>query len=90
MRKPVYAICNTKGADQSAHPCSRSLISAFVVLCLAGIIPLLAIVEIVVELADLNLTHSKSRKTGFLMRRLIYMYLKERHGATIVYVLIKR
>ena len=52
MRKPVYAICNTKGADQSAHPCSRSLISGFVVLCLAGIIPLLAIVEIVVELAN--------------------------------------
>ena len=35
---------NNKGADQPAHP--RSLISAFVVRCLDGIIPLLAIAEI--------------------------------------------
>ena len=32
MRKPVYAICDNKGADQPGHP--RSLISAFVVRCL--------------------------------------------------------
>ena len=44
----LYA--NNKGADQPAHP--RSLISAFVVLCLDSIIPLLAI-------ADLSLTWSE-------------------------------
>ena len=40
MRKPVFAICNNKGADQPAHP--RSLISAFVVRCLDSIILILA------------------------------------------------
>ena len=35
---------NNKGADQPAH--TRSLISAFVVRCLDGRIPLLAIAEI--------------------------------------------
>ena len=43
MRKPVYAICRQKGADQSAHP--RSLISTFVVCFLDSMIPLLAISE---------------------------------------------
>ena len=40
MRKPVFAICDNKGADQPAHP--RSLISAFVVRCVDSIMPFLA------------------------------------------------
>ena len=40
MRKPVYAICNNKGSDQLAHPCSLS--STFVVRYLDSIIPILA------------------------------------------------
>ena len=40
MRKPVYAICEQKGADQPAHP--RSLISAFIVRCPSSIISILA------------------------------------------------
>ena len=40
VRKPVWAICEQKGADQPAHP--WSLISAFVVRYLDSIIPILA------------------------------------------------
>ena len=43
LRKPVIALCKQKkkkGADQPAHP--RSLISAFVVRSLDGIIPVVA------------------------------------------------
>ena len=63
---------NNKGTDQPAH--SRSLISTFVVRCLDGIIPLLAIAEIsslqlvsVAEQAGLSRTLSKPPKTGFLV-----------------------
>ena len=44
MRKPVLSYANDKDADQPARP--RSLISTFIVRCLDGIIPLLAIAEI--------------------------------------------
>ena len=63
MRKPVYAIC-----EQQRH----SLISAFVVHCLDGIIPVLAIAEIsrlelasVVEQAGLSLTWSQTPEDRF-------------------------
>ena len=76
MRKPVYAICNNKGADQHAHP--RSLISTFVVRCLDSIIPLVSISETsslylasVAAQAGLCLTWSQTLKTGFLMTRFI-------------------
>ena len=62
---------NNKGADQPAHP--RSLISAFVVCCLDGIIPLVFIFEIsslcLASLAvqvSLCLTWSQTPKTDFL------------------------
>ena len=44
MRKPVYAICEQKDADQPAHLCS--LISIFIIRCLDGIMPLVPISEI--------------------------------------------
>ena len=63
---------NNKGADQPAYP--RSLISAFVVRCLDGIIPLPVVAEISrpqrvssAEQAGLSLTWSQSPKTGFLV-----------------------
>ena len=69
---------NNKGADQPAHP--RSLISAFVVHYLDSIIPLVSISEIsslclasVAAQASLNLTWSKTQKTGFLVARLVYL-----------------
>ena len=43
-KKMFYVICENKGADQSAH--SRSLISAFVVRCLDGVISLDPIAKI--------------------------------------------
>ena len=80
MRKPFFAIANNKGADQPAHP--RSLISAFVFRCLDGIIPLASISEIsslylasVAAQAGLCLLWSQTPKTGFLVTRLIYMYM---------------
>ena len=39
MRKPIEPYENNKVADQSAHP--QSLISTFVLRCLANIIPIL-------------------------------------------------
>ena len=67
---------NNKGADQPAH--LRSLISAFVVRCLASIIPVVAKSKIsrlylvpVAEQAGLSLTWSQTQKTGFLVTRLI-------------------
>ena len=77
MRKPVYAICDNKGADQPAHPCS--LISTFVVPCLDSIIPLVSISKIlslymypasVAVQAGFSLPWSQITKTGFLMTRL--------------------
>ena len=63
---------NNKGADQLAHP--RSLISAFVVRCLDGIIRLVSISEIsslylasVPAQAGLSLPWSQTPKTGFLV-----------------------
>ena len=44
MRKCLKSYANNKGADQPAHP--RSLISAFIVLCLDSIISLDSIAEI--------------------------------------------
>ena len=38
MRKPAFALCDNKGADQPAHP--GRLISAFVICCLDRILPL--------------------------------------------------
>ena len=65
---------NNKGAGQSAHP--HSLISAFVIHLLVSIIPKLATSEIsifqltsVAEQAGLNLTLSKTPKTGFVVTR---------------------
>ena len=76
MRKPVCAICEQKGADQTAH--LRSLISTFVVRCLDSIIPLVSISEISslylaleAEQASLSLPWSQTPKTGFLVARLI-------------------
>ena len=76
MRKPVYAMCEHKGADQPAH--SRSLISTFVVRCLDSIIPLVSISEISslylaleAEQAGLSLPWSQPPKTDFLATRLI-------------------
>ena len=77
MRKPVLPYANNKGADQPAHPCS--LISAFVIYCLDGIISLVSISKIsslllvsVAEQAGLSLTWSETLKTGFLVTRLIH------------------
>ena len=39
VRKPVFALTNNKGADQPAHP--RSMISAFIIRCHDGIVPIL-------------------------------------------------
>ena len=76
MRKPVYAICEQKGAGQPVHP--RSLISAFIVRCLDSVIPLVSISEIsslylasVAAQAGLSLTWSQTPRTGFLVTRLI-------------------
>ena len=64
MRKHVLPYANNKGADQHAY--LHSLISAFVVLCLDSIIPLLAVAEIsrlwlvsVAEQTGLRLTWSQ-------------------------------
>ena len=63
---------NNKGADQPAHP--RSLINVFLVRCLDGIIPLLAIAEIsrlelvsAAEQTGLSLIWSQTPKTGFIV-----------------------
>ena len=63
---------NNKGADQPAHP--RSLISIFIVRCLASIIPVITMYKIsrlklasVAEQAGLSLTWSQTPKTGFLV-----------------------
>ena len=73
MRKLVLPYANNKGADQPAHP--RSLISAFVVRCLDGIIPLVSISKFsslylasVAEQAYLSLPWSQSPKAGFSWR----------------------
>ena len=66
---------DNKGADQPVHP--RSLISAFIVRCLEGIIPLVSISEISslylasqAAQACLSLPWSQTPKTGFLVTRL--------------------
>ena len=76
MRKPVYAICEQKGADEPAR--ARILISTFVVRYLDSIIPLVSISKIsslylasVAAQAGLSLPCSKTLKTGFLVTRLI-------------------
>ena len=69
---------NNKGAGLPAHP--RSLISAFVVRCLDGMILLVSISEIsslhlvyVAAQGGLSHTWSLTPKTGFLVTRLNYM-----------------
>ena len=76
MRNLFMLYANNKGANQPAHP--RSLISTFVVNCLANIIPLVSISEIsslylgsVAVQACLCLTCSQVLKTDFLVTRLI-------------------
>ena len=78
------AYTNNKGADQSAH--SRSLISAFFVLCLDSIIPLVSTSEIlslylssVAAQTGLCLTWSQILKTGFLVTPVAQMYLPVHH-----------
>ena len=73
----LYA--NNKGADQPAHP--HSVISAFVVRCLDGVMPPVSIPEIsnlylasVAALTGLGLTWSKPPKTGFLVTRLKFVW----------------
>ena len=70
MRKPAFAICDNKGADEPAQP--RSLISIFVVRCLDSIILIVSISEIsrlflasVAAQAGLSLTWLETLKTGF-------------------------
>ena len=48
MRKPVFAICEQKGADQTAHLrlCCSHMAGAFIVRCLDSIISILAISKI--------------------------------------------
>ena len=77
MRKPVYAICEQQ-RHQPVH--LRSLITAFVVRCLDGMIPPVSISEIsslylasVAAQAGLCLTWSQTPKTGFLVTRLNYV-----------------
>ena len=63
MRKPVYAICENKGSDQTVHP--HSLVSIFFVHCFDSIIPIVAKTKVprlslvsVVEQTGLSLTWS--------------------------------
>ena len=63
IRKPVYAICNNKGADQPAH--LHSLISTFIVPCLDSLISLVslfAISGLSLVRAGLSLTWSQIPK----------------------------
>ena len=71
---------NNKGSDQPAHP--PSLISAFVVCCLDGIIALVSLCAISrlwlvpeAEQAGLSLTWSQTPKAGFLVTWLKYFKL---------------
>ena len=66
---------NNKGADQPAH--LRSLINAFVICCLDGIVPLVSISEVsslylasLAAEAGLSQPWLQSPKTGFLVMRL--------------------
>ena len=84
MRKPVFAYASIKGADQLAHP--RSQISAFIIHCLDGIIPLVSVSKIsslylasVAAQASLSLTWSENPKMGFLMIRLIWCTVYSDH-----------
>ena len=77
MRKTKAQI----SADQPAHP--RSLISTFVVRCLDSTKPLVVIFDIsrlelvsVAEQSGLSPTWSQTPKTGFLMTRLKYYYVR--------------
>ena len=74
---------NNKGVDQPAH--QHSLISTFVVCCLDSIIPLVSISKIsslvsVTAQTGLSLPRSQTLKTGFLMKRLIYVYIYRQTG----------
>ena len=82
-RKPIFRVCDNKGADQPAHP--RSLISAFVFRFLKSIISKLATSDIstfylvsVTEETGLNLALSETPKTGFVASRpTSYKYLDQ-------------
>ena len=84
-----YPYANNKGADQRR----RSLISAFVVRCLDGIIPLVPISKIssfylgsAAAQAGLSLPWSQTPKTGFSRDEAAYvqyvynMYMQNIHG----------
>ena len=82
ITKPVLPYANNKDADQPAHP--RSLISAFVVLCLDSMIPLVSIFEIsslhlvsVDAQTGLSRNWSETPKTGFLETRLMCIQANE-------------
>ena len=82
-RNPVF----NKGADQTAHP--RSLISAFIICLLEGIISKLATskVSILVSVAEeigLNLTFSENPKTCFVATRPIWWASKLDFGAYFI------
>ena len=70
MRKRVMSYANNKGAEQPAH--SRSLISAFVVRCLASVMSLVSVTKIsslilasIAEQASLCLTWSETPEDTF-------------------------
>ena len=71
MKNSVLAICEQK-----------RLICTLIVRCLDSIIPVVSISEIlslylasVAEQADLSLSWSETPKTGFLVARLIYIFI---------------
>ena len=82
LRKPVYAICKHKGADQPAHP--PSLISTFVVGYLDSIMSFNSFyIRNYKPVASFcgftgrfeSYLGSKTLKTGFLVMRLIILYV---------------
>ena len=74
MRKPVYAICEQQRRRSTCTSTLHTLISTFVLHCLASILTLVPISEIsslylasVAAQAGLCLTWSQAPKIGFLM-----------------------
>ena len=70
MRKPVYAICEQQGSDQTVHP--HSLVSNLFVHCFDSIIPIVAKPKVsslslvlVAEQTGLNLTWSHTSEDRF-------------------------
>ena len=76
MKKPVYVVCDNKGADQPAHP--RSLLSAFVVRYLYNTSSFyIRNYKSVSGLCGcgLGITWSQTPMTGYLATRLNYYSL---------------